>query len=468
MRINRPTMFLLVLLLPVLGNTPSASNVGTTYTSLEAISAFTVDGLSLDTPYRKMHEALIAKGYTIGSAKRSVEKIESSPRASTRFRRKSNGGFDSRVIDISLANGQVWYIQYNVHSRSFNVSAATADVKKQLGEPTGPCELSTLDKNCRWQNAPDNEYTGYVHYTSREVGSNVSKVHFRISREDIKTAALASLQAAAKPKPAKQKKPTPTPAPVAKKKTKQTADPFVRAKHGKTFGPDVVGLQLGMTIEAAEKNIKNRKTVRKVLDGTPPRPFSRARLFVLEPGDEGVVLLTIKDEHGERVAALLRHVYFDPEDHASVTALASSLDKKYGKPTQGSESERGLRRHWLSDSTGSHFEKLGGHSRPCETVMEVGTDVWKVNGQYYNWQLPWPNNVWGGKAQTLKIAYSIKPKLEEVGRCGPAVWVIYAVNKGQRVGPKLDIMLYDSAWILATEVEMDAKDSAKGAANLDL
>ena len=36
MKINRPTMFLLVLLLPALGNTPSASNVSAPYTSLEA------------------------------------------------------------------------------------------------------------------------------------------------------------------------------------------------------------------------------------------------------------------------------------------------------------------------------------------------------------------------------------------------------------------------------------------------
>jgi len=446
------------------GSASASSSASAGHTSLEAISAFTVDGLSLDTPYREMHEALIADGHTIISAIKSLEQIEASPRSNTRFDKRSNDG--SRwTIDISLANGHVWRIQYNLtYPSSFNVPAAVADAKKQLGEPTGPCELSGLKKNCRWQNAPDDEYTGGVNYASRELESSnaVHSVHYRIYREDIKTAALEVEKAIAE-----SKKPKPIVVPVIKEKAKLVFDPYTRAKRGETFGPDVVGLQLGMTLDEADQMIKERKKPREVIDGEPLRPFVRARLYLMEPADEAIALFTLKDEHGERVAGLIRKVYFEPGSAPSQAAIVSSLDEKYGSPAYKFENRGSSTRLWLSTADGHHVNEAGAETRACEyPLSDLNSRVWTINGELHQWELARPKRAWAS-LNALEIASGHRG-LDQVSRCGPTLRANYGDNAGQLTGPSLQTTLFDAAWIIATEEAMNDADRAQGAKGLDL
>ena len=161
---------------------------------------------------------------------------------------------------------------------------------------------------------------------------------------------------------------TPVKKPVSENKLVEApkttiADPYQRANSGKPFGPDVVDVQLGMSFQDAEQRITQRKQIMNKIDGNPPRPFSAARVFVLQPGDEIIELLALKTTQGDRVASIHRTVYFDPDNSPSQTAITSSVQKKYGTPTYDYEVTGQFNRAWYSDSNSKIYKTSGLHTR---------------------------------------------------------------------------------------------------------
>ena len=291
---------------------------------------------------------------------------------------------------------------------------------------------------------------------------------YKIERRDIYTAVLESSKATTKPAPAKPKRTTPAPVPVVKKKAKQAADPFVRAKQGKTFGPDVVGLRLGMTLDEADQVIKERTKPREVLDGKPLRPFVRARLYIMESAEEAIALFTLKDKHGERVAGLIRKIYFEPNAAPSQAAIVSSLEEKYGSPSYKYEIRGSSTRLWTPTVDGRQVDERGTSiTGACEyPLTDLNSSIWRINGVWHQWELPRPKRTWGS-LNALEIAIDHRG-LDEVSRCGPTLRANYGDNAGHLTGPSLQTILFDGAWIIATEEAMNDADRAKGAKELDL
>jgi hypothetical protein len=227
-------------------------------------------------------------------------------------------------------------------------------------------------------------------------------------------------------------------------------------------------MKLGMTLEQAQEQISKRKAIMKVVNGTPPRPFSSAKLFILKPGDEYISLMTLKTPNGPRIASIERTVYFDPDDSPSQTAVLSSIEKKYGKSTSKYDSVGIFDRSWYSDSNSKLYTTDGPEVRPCEyTFSGSAYDVWLENGKAYQWTLPWRQKQYmairNGKEVSTKTAED-----QSAYKCGPANKIHYSKNDGMLTGPSLDIHVYDPAWIIAELRKTQKKEASQGATGLDL
>ena len=191
MKINWPTVCLLALMSPALANAEvlDSSESSATGTSPGAISTFTVDGLSLDTPYRDIHEALLASGYMYtGRAPNPVEEVANSPKSGARFNKLTG---ESRDVNIATRNGQIHMIRYEFDSPSFDPGVAIEHAHKHLGEALEPCEQAVVEYQvCIWEDAPGNKQTGRVRLEIRKTTGRTPgfKVKYRIDRSTVQAA----------------------------------------------------------------------------------------------------------------------------------------------------------------------------------------------------------------------------------------------------------------------------------------
>jgi len=284
---------------------------------------------------------------------------------------------------------------------------------------------------------------------------------------DSKKSALAA--PVAKTSAPEAQKGTSTPSKVVPTKP-GSSDPYLRANTNKPFGPDVVGLKLGMTIDEAETLIRKRKAVMNVIDGKPPHPFSKAKLFVLEPGDEFIGLMTLPMESGDRIASIERSVYFHPDESPSQTAIASSVEKKYGKPSYVYEVKGQFNRRWYFDPQGAPSERPNHETRACEYAL-AGTshDVWLLeDGKSFQWTMPWPVKAYMGASNAPAVGNHNSLDTDAVNECGPAINARYENNAGMLTGPRLRVHVYDPAWVIADHKKSEAADAQQGAKELDL
>jgi len=248
-------------------------------------------------------------------------------------------------------------------------------------------------------------------------------------------------------------------------------DPLERIRKRQPYGPDIVGLQLGMTIEQAEKLIRKRKEPTDIIEGNAPAPFKTAKLYVLAPGDETISLMTMDSPAGERIAGYVRTVAFERDSAPSEVAIASSLEKKYGIPFYSYDAkESHFDRRWFTNWKGqavTEQNSLDQNVGKCEAAVRIrpGLKTWLASdGQPYRWFAPGSTN-WNSP-QVLE-AGDLK-KAKNIHRCGPAVVASYQANSGQPIGPSLTLTLFDGAWIMDAVKERNAKEKAQGAQNLDL
>lgn len=192
MKIHQSTAHLLILLSALAqtreaaadSQTPSeGTDAGAVHTTPTAISSFSVDGLSLDAPYRQMHEALLAGGYQYtGRAPDAVEQMENSPRAQARFNTRTG---ESRAVYITAESGQIQMIRYEFDSQTFDPSHAIARAHAHLGEALSPCSQTVVEyQACVWEDAPGTKETGRVRLEIRKTSGRTPgfKVKYRIDR----------------------------------------------------------------------------------------------------------------------------------------------------------------------------------------------------------------------------------------------------------------------------------------------
>lgn len=288
---------------------------------------------------------------------------------------------------------------------------------------------------------------------------------------DIPASAFPKLEAQKLEAKAPNKKPVKVAKAPPVKKAVSEPDPLGLVKKGKSYGPDLVGLQLGMTIEQAEQQIKKYKGLTETIRGRVSAPFKSARLYVLGPGDETISLMTMDSPTGERIAGYIRTVVFEPDSAPSEVAIASSIEKKYGTPFYSYDAKDiHFDRRWFTNWKGEVVTRQEANSQSlgkCEAAARArsGLKTWLTNdGQPYRWFAPGSNN-WNSppvlEAGTLK-------KAKNIDRCGPTVIADYQANSGQPIGPTLTLSLFDSAWIMDAVKKHHTQEKAKGAQGLDL
>ena len=106
------------------------------------------------------------------------------------------------------------------------------------------------------------------------------------------------------------------------------------------YGPDVVGLRLGMSFEDADKIIRGHMKVGRVLEADRAwqskaatgniDPYTSGRLYESQDGNELIILLDEPPAAPHRVLGLVRRVSFS-KGKVSPTAMYRELQKKYGK-----------------------------------------------------------------------------------------------------------------------------------------
>jgi (2Fe-2S) ferredoxin len=107
------------------------------------------------------------------------------------------------------------------------------------------------------------------------------------------------------------------------------------------YGPDLVGLQLGMSFEDAERAVRNHMKVGRVLEGRRAfdegeksgaiKPLASGKLFISEGEDEVIAILDEPPAAKGRVLAAWRRVSI-PAGNIDPTEIFAGIEKKYGKP----------------------------------------------------------------------------------------------------------------------------------------
>jgi len=109
---------------------------------------------------------------------------------------------------------------------------------------------------------------------------------------------------------------------------------------GEPYGPDVVGIRLGMKFDEADKIIRKHMKVGRVLEADRAwqsnaaagdiRPYTSGRLYENEEGTDVIILFDEPPATSGVVIGLLRQTSF-PKNKVAHASVVDSLEKKYGK-----------------------------------------------------------------------------------------------------------------------------------------
>lgn len=245
----------------------------------------------------------------------------------------------------------------------------------------------------------------------------------------------------------------------------KTFDPLMRAHIGSAFGPDVIGIRLGMNLQAADAAARDHDPVKDRIQGKAPFPFDGAYAYVFDDGSEFISLFTIADDSGEKIVALERQVYYLPSTAPADEAVLKALHGKYGEPTKHREGQ-GFTSRWSHDAEGSLLKRQTAASSGCETLLDSPRthDVFQDDqGNPYVWALPGLDRVWMGPGNGFGLKRD-GTTAEDMALCGPEMVATWSHNNGQLFGPSLRIALYDGPWIHA----MAEVKRAASATNLEL
>jgi hypothetical protein len=225
------------------------------------------------------------------------------------------------------------------------------------------------------------------------------------------------------------------------------------------YGPELIGLQLGMPFDDAVKKINEYMTVERIFTDDRSAPFSQGKMYLGKNGTEAIGLYTTMVEQQERVAAIWRRVYFEP-GKVQLTSLIETLHKKFGKPAVEKTSFNGGVLEW-HDLKAKKINK-------CQNSIEARNDKLKENGkEIYGWDIMFGNTRVSGSP--VKLSYCELHTCSTGDDCGAILKSQIATETGS--GPKpvreVTFTIVDSAW--AVEINKAQQEAAKSKSiNLDL
>ncbi len=141
-----------------------------------------------------------------------------------------------------------------------------------------------------------------------------------------------------------------------------TLDACMKAKARPPYGPDVLGLKLGMSESEASPLLQRQQLFNQARQ-EDPRPFHQSQLRWSKDGSHGIALFYVNDGDGSRVAAISRRLYFDGKTVTAEQARAG-LRKKYGNSPMTQDGKL----VWAFPAKGSsprHCARLAGFVQPA-------------------------------------------------------------------------------------------------------
>jgi uncharacterized protein len=212
------------------------------------------------------------------------------------------------------------------------------------------------------------------------------------------------------------------------------------------YGPDLVGVQLGMSFEDAERAIRKHMKVGRVLEGRRGfdeaeksgliKPMDSGKLFISEGEDELIAILDEPPAAKGRVLAAWRRVSI-PAGSVDPTEIFAGVRKKYGKPGGRQNMQAGTIVSWyaLAGSACSSLYAYG-HADPL-------AEMWLEDGRPLTHA---PANSVQIKAAPMPVLL-FQPLAERspvVSRCGPFVTVeLLTASMLGRPRDELDMTLTD-------------------------
>ena len=212
------------------------------------------------------------------------------------------------------------------------------------------------------------------------------------------------------------------------------------------YGPDLVGVQLGMSFEDAERAIRKHMKVGRVLEGRRAfdeaeksgliKPMDSGKLFISEGEDELIAIVDEPPAAQGRVLAAWRRVSI-PAGSIDPTEIFAGIEKKYGKPGGNQNLRAGIIVSWYPPT-----------GRACSQLYAYGhadqiKDTWYEGG----WPLAQaPASVVQSKAPPLPepLFDPLGERSQPWSHCGPfiAVQLLTASMLGKS-RDELDMTLTD-------------------------
>lgn len=230
----------------------------------------------------------------------------------------------------------------------------------------------------------------------------------------------------------------PPSAPVQEKETEPDRAVEVPPLSDGPYGPDVVGLKLGMKFEEAEEIIRQHMAVCKVLKIERSmqhmlgslKPYSSGRLFIDEDEKEFIAIFDEPPSAPGIIVGLWRRLYVGKEEITSATLLEKLLDK-YGTPDVRTGGNQSFRVSWGKDGKGYDDVICGSMIR--DTVAAQSTWL-EENGQPIDWKMQ------GKKGYNLMLPQLMfhnaidNPKLERhYSNCVPVLEVRYVLSSKHHI-----------------------------------
>ncbi len=159
---------------------------------------------------------------------------------------------------------------------------------------------------------------------------------------------------------------------AASRATRDAIAECAARKARRAYGPDIVGLRLGMAPTAARAILAERTGAESLESLGDARPFDRAELAIGNYGTRGLVAFWLATSSGMRLAGVSRRLYFG-RDRPDADSLEKVLRDKYGKPD------------W-SDGKRVHVWHPAARRADSDLCGELADFVQPRDG----WSAPWP------------------------------------------------------------------------------
>ncbi|TBE36219.1 hypothetical protein ELH06_38365 [Rhizobium ruizarguesonis] len=203
----------------------------------------------------------------------------------------------------------------------------------------------------------------------------------------------------------------------------QPAAPLLAATQA--YGPDLIGVRLGMSFEAAEDIVRKHMEVGQVLEGRRAFddeiksgfnvPLTSGKLFISKDNREFIALIDEPPAADKRVVAAWRRVYAPPETYQP-EELFSKIKEKYGPPKM----EGGLMGNWYEADVNQ-----------CSWLLQVNpkplAETWMDAGQPANIAVP-NRSAYSNAGPFFPIRF-YDPLSQKPSDCGPVVYA--AIFKAQ-------------------------------------